>query len=503
MKLRPKHLELLLLPCGLAVPGLFYATRHGIGLSHDSVIFILGAMNIAAGRGFSLPSPLGPVPITHFPPLLPGLIALFVRGGFDAVSIARGLNIVFFGAMILLVTLMAYWYSEKSIPIGVATGLLTLTSFDVLYIHSMAWTEPLCFFCGFLGLCLLTQYLVDHQTGFLIGSALSIALAILTRYAAIAFWIAGVLGILLLSRKQLQNRIGHALIFSLISILPLRMWTVLKLHLGNTLSDRMVAYHPSLLKNQFATGMSTMSIWLLQGEYDQLGRIIGPFVFGTLFIFSAIFFHKRRSYSTEKSQGLRLLFLFSLSYLFVVGLTIAFYDPKTTLDSRILSPVHISILIMSLCGLYQESIVRLGPRPRRIFSYMGCLYVIFFLFRGMVWIQKTGLDGQEYASSRWKQSQLLGVIRSLPSEIRIYTNASPAVYLYTTKIPFPINGIKPSFHSKSIIAYFHGVESDSLPSSAYLEKEWALRYKVADGVLYDLPAVPAKPIHHFKSFKRL
>jgi hypothetical protein len=53
------------------------------------------------------------------------------------------------------------------------------------------------------------------------------------------------------------------------------------------------------------------------------------------------------------------------------------------------------------------------------------------------------IDGLGYASWRWRQAEVLTIIRDLPPDVAIYSNSPPAIYHVTGRasrvIPTPVN----------------------------------------------------------------
>src|SRR5207302_1129290 len=83
-------------------------------------------------------------------------------------------------------------------------GLFLATSVDFLWVHTMAWSEPLCLFFGFLGAWFLTRFLRDKQRGLLIWSGACMAMAALTRYIGVAF---GLGALVVLSHRAWKKKL--------------------------------------------------------------------------------------------------------------------------------------------------------------------------------------------------------------------------------------------------------------------------------------------------------
>ena len=85
---------LALLGVGLALA----ASRHGVGASPDSVVYIGVARNLLAGRGLTEPfGALVDTPLTRYPPLYPALLAAGGPLGLDPLATARWISALLFG----------------------------------------------------------------------------------------------------------------------------------------------------------------------------------------------------------------------------------------------------------------------------------------------------------------------------------------------------------------------------------------------------------------------
>jgi 4-amino-4-deoxy-L-arabinose transferase-like glycosyltransferase len=88
---------------------LWLATRWGIGLYTDSIVYIGAARSILAGDGFQFLNDIGQFsPINQYPPGYPWLIAAFGMIGLDPLDSARWISIFFCAGNSLLVAYIAY-----------------------------------------------------------------------------------------------------------------------------------------------------------------------------------------------------------------------------------------------------------------------------------------------------------------------------------------------------------------------------------------------------------
>ncbi len=87
------------------------ATPYGLGVTPDSVIYLHAADSLRHGTGFCVPAYDGtPQPLTHYPPLYPGTIALVSHFGLDLMSAARAISLMLSAANITAVMVATYFF---------------------------------------------------------------------------------------------------------------------------------------------------------------------------------------------------------------------------------------------------------------------------------------------------------------------------------------------------------------------------------------------------------
>jgi hypothetical protein len=257
-----KVLPLLILAL-IGVIAVLFATSSGIGISPDSTVYIGAARNLLQGRGLSESTASGTKPLTHFPPLLPSLLAVGGLLGVEPLAGARWLNAILFGATILLGGLLIRLYTRGALWAALLGSFLLLTSHDMLLIHSMAWTEPLFLYFGFLGLALLAAHFDGRNT--LVASSVAVAFAFLARYSGVAFVMTGIAGILLLERNTFRKRIGDAVIFGVISCGPMALWMAGNVFATGAPTSRHLAVHP-VTYTHLQQALVTVSQWGIPGR---------------------------------------------------------------------------------------------------------------------------------------------------------------------------------------------------------------------------------------------
>jgi len=422
------------------------STRWGIGISPDSVVYIGGARNLIQGRGFSMPTAETPAePITHHAPLYSALLALPGRIGIDPLIGSRLINAALFGANIAL----AWFLIARFLPgaskaavvwLSALGAWFILTSPTLLEIHLMAWSEALFLFLGFLGFYLLARYLEFSKTRDLVGSIVLVAMAMLTRYAGVVMAATGILVIMLFLHKSWGDRIKEALLFGVMSILPLGVWLIRNLLIAGTATNRELFFHP-IDKSQISFAITTCTSWLLIPDatpnWIKLPLLLG--VASTVLIaFRLTVINK-----AEIPWIIKILVIFIPIYFVFLAFSVSFLDANTLLDERILSPVYIASLILLVYSIRQimEKLSSL-PIARTV---MICVVIVLaggYIYQGGKLVTEAYNLGLGFDSVAWERSKTLGLIEALPAGIPIYTNAPEAVYIHTGR---PASRIPPKY----------------------------------------------------------
>ena len=190
----------------------------------DSAAYLSAARNFAGGKGLGLFNADGNfVPLMIFAPFYSVFLSLFALLKVDLITAARMMDIVFFAALIAASGWLFYLIT-KSFWVSLCFALMITTTPALGVSFTSIMSDPLAIVLGIPGFLLLIYALKEDTTKWLIFSAVLAALALLTRYAFVAFPSAGVLCILLLSNKPLHGRLRDLLKYGVISFTPMLVW---------------------------------------------------------------------------------------------------------------------------------------------------------------------------------------------------------------------------------------------------------------------------------------
>jgi hypothetical protein len=486
----------------------FYSTPWGIGISTDSVTYLMAARNLSAGLGLSLwTGSSSTQPLTHFPPLYPLLLAGMARLGLDPLAAARGLNALLFAANIASFGLVLRHCASGSRWTGVLGAFLVFSASFMLELHATAWTEPLFILCGIWSLFILYRHLEQPRRTVLFSAGLLAALACLTRYIGVVLVVTGLIGALWLSREALRRRLIDGGIWVVVSAAPLLAWLVRNERLVGTGVDRQLALHLLSLA-QVKTGLLVFSTWLVpQGLSNTSRQALLLFVVAICLGMGA-YLWRRRKIEELDLRPITLPLLFTLIYLASLGLSISFLDAQIPVNSRLLSPLWVAGLFSALYLadglLFQVE----GIRALKTLLLGSLLLVCgLYLQNAVSWISQSHRQGLGYASPGWIESDLVEKVRLLPPETPVYSNAPEVIYFFSGiyASPLPLkwnpNSLRPNplldselsdmgaklRGEKSVLVIFDALKGRAYyPTEAEISEETPLRLIAAtqDGMIY-------------------
>lgn len=432
----------------LGIATITIGTRWGSGLSPDSAVYIGAARSMMQGQGVSILSSSGdPIPMTHYPPLFPALLAACGATGADPVTAARWLNTGLFAANILLVGILVRVLTGSD---GAATlaSFLMYSSIVSLTIHSMAWSEPAFIFFGVGGLCFLAAYLQSSRRWLAVAGAGAVALSFLARYTGAAFVGAGVLGVLLLSTSTWNKRWIDAACFCAISCTPIILWLGRNRQVAGTMTNRNLVLH-LVTVDHLRAGIGSLAAWLLHSLNPLVprtvrgiaGTVVGCALLGTFSTGSPA------SLRSSVCKGLvnrtrsrlsvlpQLLGIFVSLYMVQLVISISLFDAHTPLSNRILSPVYVAFVIILPLVVQDmwEHRIRREPRLRTTVVSLCVAFCAFSLVCTAIWTTDKYARGSGYATPAWYDSEIIELISGLDPSVRVVTNAPDAIQVLTGK----------------------------------------------------------------------
>ncbi len=403
-----------------------WVTPHGAGLSPESVTYVAAARWVLAGEGVRS---LEGDPLTHFPPFYPmALAAAAWVARSDPLDATPWLNAALFAVLLGLAGLLASRIGRRPAA-GIAAALVLLVSKDTVMLHAMAWPEPLAIVLGTGGLLLVARHIAPGRTPPLALAAIGFGLAALTRYAAVAYTMAGAAGLLLLDRTNPpRRRATKAVALALVAAGPLLVWWQMTgARIG--LANRTLVLHP-LNRWDLDKVTATTLGWLapLNGS---------PWVSGVALVLLAAGLGvsvSRRTGSKVRISGSPLASLLLLFAAVYVGLIVAcrmLLDVAILFDARMLAPVQI-VLVIAAAGLAAQWLPNPMPKRARLALAAAVLALVAAHAAGTArWARAARADGLFYTKRSLRTSALLDRVRVLPPTALLWSNAPDVVYIHT------------------------------------------------------------------------
>jgi hypothetical protein len=436
----------------LAVLGggwVWLATLQGPGVGGDATIYLASAQHFAEGIGLGLLNPDGSFRlIPYFPPLFPMALSVFAALQLDMPSCARWLHILLFAVTLYAVVkttgdLVSHWMAP------VFVGLLL--AFSPVLVPAFSWvmSEPLSITLGTLSiLLLLKSFQAPHQRRIGYLSALLAGLSTLTRYGAIVYTATACLLILYFLEDKFWRRLGNAIVYGILAVLPVGIWAVLDLTLTKTVSSRSLHDLTGIwdrILNFFSNLSTVILFWLLPDSwiehpfYPAWINILVLIIFGAGLVFGTFLFLKQ----TRNKPGLYqlgiALALFSGLYVLMTLLISLLTYPPITIGTRMFSPMHLTVVWL-LVLIFNQAWQTFSDKK---LLAAGLLIMLMMLtiwtgWRGIRIVANTMKTGLGFQSVQWQQSDLVLFVQSLPAKRTIVTNEEMALLYLTDRRSYPL-----------------------------------------------------------------
>jgi hypothetical protein len=385
---------LVLAFAALAAAATWIATRHGPGMSPDSVTYLSAARNLASGHGYT---DFTGQALTTFPPGFPSLVAVAKVLGASVATGTRIVNAVSFGAIVLLAWVLVRRH-VSSLLIALGTTALVAISPALINIASNAWSEPL--YCALVLAFILA--LEDattpggHQARSIGAAAVLAGLAFLARYAGLSLLIVGSLALVTSSYREGVRAAARRLAeFWIVGLLIPALWL-----LRNAGSGTRFIFGPRV------------------AAPDTWGSFIGRFVNGVLGLFTPngvtmttalvavllglgglgayVARYRRTDPVPLRSSPVLVLGLYVSVYSVVV--VVAGKAAGASVDQRIVSPIYLPALILGAV-LFEVTIRRLARLGERRWVALAPGLVVLV---ALAYVASTAVS---FASQTWRNGE--------------------------------------------------------------------------------------------------
>jgi hypothetical protein len=310
---------------------------------------------------------------------------------------------------------------------------------------------------------------------------------------------------LLFGKASFAARARDAVLVGVVSALPLLVWRASQ---GSAAAGaaREFAFHP-LGRAEAWQAIYTVAGWLLvppsAPNVVRLG-VLGA-VTGALVLAAAA--RWRRGAATPRV--IAVLTLFVPVYAAFLAVSLSFFDAATPLDDRILLPVFVAGLVVSLnlCG---DAIA--SRRPLAVAAACGAILIVTVgQVAGGASAAAAGYErGLGFSSTKWQRSPTLAQVSALVPGALVYSNVPEAIYLRTGSdarplprrtiqvVKRPNEGFERELAEVSstlrercgVVVYFRDLtDNSSIVPARMLEDRLSLRagWSGDDGVILEVP----------------
>ncbi len=496
--------------CGVCI--LILATRWGIGLYTDSIVYIGTARNIFNGDGVRFLNDVGELaPVTQYPPLYPWMIAALGVLGLDPLDGARWISVLFYAGNAFLAAGIVFRVTS-SYAASWSACFLTLSAFPMVYIHSQALTEPVFIFFILLGFFGIVKFLEGSRTWALYGSSLIIGLSCLVRYVGMAFLPTGAAMILCLGTARWAQRMSAAAKFLALGSLPLGLWLMRNFYAAGNPVNRTFGIHPPAATD-LLPALDTAGYWLLPIAIVENTPWLSRSIMGILFVL-ILWLAVSKNYL--KSRYLQAQVFCLMGYTLFLLVSMSFNDQPLYFDTRTLALPYMAAMILTLSIVtdWLRS-ARTGKRCSRGFAVNLSIIVVLVaqMINGITWLKQSYVDGIGFATQRWRTSELIGFVKNSPAPLLVYSNAPDYIFTLTGRpaamIPRKVNpdNYQPNDrygaeidtmrehldkHNAVLLYFSGGSRLWYLPSASELETRLPLEMvqSFSDGKIYRLKSDP-------------
>jgi 4-amino-4-deoxy-L-arabinose transferase-like glycosyltransferase len=476
----------LLLVSLLASALVIYTTHWGAWAGSDSAAYLATARSLASGNGFQVLKPSGEAAIL-MPPLYPLLLAGLNLVGISLLESARWLGVVLFGLTILVIGL-SFLRLSNSAWLAVPVGALLLSFPVMLRSYSGIMSEAPFLVLTLAGLFLLGNYLSNGSHPWLVGAAITCALAALTRFIGAALLPVALVLLLLLRPTPLKRRLGDIVIFSLIFAIPTFTWLVwyaqhapaaIEIARWDDLWEYLTPVRAGLVNVlwEWLPFQETLPVHRYLYKLATLVLLTTGIFGGTVWVGFRLHARDLRKWIADRDMRLfTICALFVILYLLVFTLIYLFRYPPQDVDERTLLPLFPAFVVMifSMASL----IICSAPTDRlqRWLSSLPWLLLVLglstYLPKSLAMADQIHRTGEGYTHAAWRASQTTRALQELPPDITIISNDTGAILFFTGRMAIEISETNRSEPLRQFIRF--GDDLDDSAQALFREGETAL-----------------------------
>jgi len=420
-----------------------WITRDGSGWDGDSSNYLYTARSyVESGVMLTPDHGGGLVPLRHWPPLYPFMLAALMRLTGDTATAACWLNAIIFPLNILIMAGLAYRL-RFSLMTGVIVCLVFTLAPVILAAHVTAMSEALCLTFWLASLFFLLEYQRKETWGLLVAAAVATAATVMCRYLGGVQVIVGIPFIAFYTLGSWRKKLTRAAVYMLFAVGPLLLWLG-RSHSseGTALVDRKVGFY-GVSMSQLNLELAAWARWVapIDGHSWMKTACIVLIVFLGLVCAVRLYRNKgkaevKTSFSFKNDAASILLLAGLIVNEFVILFVALFADPTMDMSERmhITSFVFILLLVGHWSSRWMLSASTSNGFGKICLQIWIVLVVGVYLVSGLVWIgsaRDSHLDGN---NSEWHKSEGIALLQRRYATVPIYTNNFSLIYLYTGRI---------------------------------------------------------------------
>lgn len=421
--------------------------KWGIGVSPDSVGYLLSAQNILDGKGYTDQD-------GKAVSLWPFLYPLCLAGCAFVTNMDVVLIVPFFHAFLLASIIVCFFrFSGKlrwRFRDEVIAGLMLLLSVPLLHVASWVWSELLFIFLTILFLDYSSKYVSTNSIKHMLVMAIVAGLSTLTRYIGVTLILTGIIYLLYFNKNEVRTSISRLFLFIIVSSGPLVIFLIRNYLLTGTFagdrSESVVGLLPQVL-----TAFNSLSKWYF--PLDGVMRIMIITTVLVILAFLIITFKELKSVVKEKQ------IIMSFVFIAIYFVSTVFLSTITVIDSlghRLLSPVYVPALII-LVSCLGRLLHILSERMKENLLWIGkglfvSILIMTFTQRVVLEIIPDFSSEWNYMSDRWKKSRTIDFVKHnqhLYSGV-IYSNHPDALIFFNRLLSVKITPAKTDYYPVSL-----------------------------------------------------
>ncbi len=338
--------KLLLILLSVSTTGFFLwlTAQYGAGYLSDSAVYLSVSAHLLGGQGLVM---YDGARLILWPPFYPiVLAAAALVSGSDPFAAAPVVNAVLYGGTVYLAGVL-FVRHLKSPWLALAGTLAVMLREALVYVFIMALTDGMyCLLVVAYILC-FELYKSTTRRNWIVLAGVVVALACLSRYAALIMIPIGVASIVLFCRGTIRTKLAPILVFAAVSSVPILIWMACTYRVAGslfggrgtplyTLPQALATLFNTLRRWYVPSGMTTNWLWIALAVLT-LGLIV-----------VLVRNHRTELRALWANEGDILFFVVVyLAFLVYSGIT-SFVSP---LDDRLLSPIFAPLTLLLLVGI--------------------------------------------------------------------------------------------------------------------------------------------------------